>query len=394
MSNDNDFEKKLLYDFITSEINNIDKENRKPGWTIWAILVSLSTLVWLLFNSLENNVFYVKNIIINIVIFCFLFDFLSLVLVLLGKKGEAKNKFFYANEGLTSSRISLIFIIAKYSILIILINNSVFNINLIFIKFTFFINLIFVFITFVLSFIKFPLFSQEKRSIYLIILYSIFYLFIFYKIVIQFPNIINLFCLNDMKISLIICAIYYLLYLLSRNFNNKNINSQSLLMNLRKDLVLKKDNLNDIRDRLEIIIDGLKISAIFQEYTNKYISISEDAIQISENIIQNLSRLEETLQEKSDDFTDKDKIIAENILAAVDALVDRLTRLIKKSVKIYNRFNLSIKFLSSTIDQDYINEIQTLFNKINDVREKKTDKIVNIKIKIKNIKTKILSTKE
>lgn len=177
-------EKELLYNLISSEIELINKENRKPGWTKWAILVSMATLFWLFFGMLETTNYCTKNIALYIILFCFIYDFFILLGKLLSEQHETKNRVFYTNEDFISGRFSLLIIIIKYLILIILANNFSFDINLTCLKITFFVNLIFACIAFILSYLRIPLYLQEKKSKYLFIIYFFFYISIFFKVII------------------------------------------------------------------------------------------------------------------------------------------------------------------------------------------------------------------
>jgi len=43
--------KRILIDLINSEISQIESEQRRPGWTSWALLGALATLLWLLVKN-------------------------------------------------------------------------------------------------------------------------------------------------------------------------------------------------------------------------------------------------------------------------------------------------------------------------------------------------------
>ncbi|TSA25689.1 hypothetical protein D4R71_04875 [bacterium] len=392
--NNGNNEKELLYNFISSEIDNINKENRKPGWTKWAILVSMATLFWLLFGLLEAANFCLKNIALYIIIFCFIYDFFSLIGNLLSPQLETKNRFFYTNEDLTSTRFSLLINIIKYLMLIILINNFVFVLNLTLLKVTFFINLILTCIVFLLTFIKIPLYLKKKKSQYLLLIYLFYYLFIVYKVLVFFSKNLSLISIIDLKISLTLCAIFYLIYLLSKSWSNKSIRSQLLLIGLRKDLVLKDTNLKEIKERLDVILDGLKVSAIFQGYTDKYLIISEEINQISDETEQIVYELDKLLSAKGKNISDQEKDLAERYIITINEQIDKADILNKKLGKILNRFILITTYFKAIINQDDVDEILQLFNKINIMSKKTTVKTKNVGSKIKDIMSRLKSKKD
>src|SRR5687768_1148215 len=52
---------KRLLELIDFEINRIDAEESRPGWTRWALFASVASAFWLLTIELENNAFSWKG---------------------------------------------------------------------------------------------------------------------------------------------------------------------------------------------------------------------------------------------------------------------------------------------------------------------------------------------
>ncbi len=46
---------KYLIDLLEFEIKNVRSEESKPGWTTWALIASLASMLWLLTQELEHS---------------------------------------------------------------------------------------------------------------------------------------------------------------------------------------------------------------------------------------------------------------------------------------------------------------------------------------------------
>ena len=204
-------------------------------------------------------------------------------------------------------------------------------------------------------------------------------------------NNLNLISLTDLKISLTLCAIFYLIYLPSKSWSSIGIRPQLLLIDLRKDLILKENNLKEIKERLDVILDGLKAPAVFQQYSEKYIFILEEMNQISDNAEKNVSEINKLLSEKGNKIGNQEKKLAQDILDTVGKQIDKNRKLNKNLRKILNRFYFIKTYLKPIIDIEAINEISQLLDKLFDMTKKSYDNTNSLTPKIKKIMSKLNS---
>jgi hypothetical protein len=74
MENKDENRREELITLLNEEINLIEKESSRPGWTSWALFGAFATLIWLLTEYLENHVPNWKIVTIYIICFYFTFD--------------------------------------------------------------------------------------------------------------------------------------------------------------------------------------------------------------------------------------------------------------------------------------------------------------------------------
>ena len=60
-------------DFLDDEIENVQQEIKKSGWTIWALIGGLASLVWLFLDELGKNDFNFNNILILLLVSFYIF---------------------------------------------------------------------------------------------------------------------------------------------------------------------------------------------------------------------------------------------------------------------------------------------------------------------------------
>lgn len=72
-------DKKALLEFLGKEIDHIQAEFARPGWTNWAIIGGIATTAWLLYSEIELGSFDVNRILTLWLIFSLVFPFISMV---------------------------------------------------------------------------------------------------------------------------------------------------------------------------------------------------------------------------------------------------------------------------------------------------------------------------
>ncbi len=158
-----------LISLIDFEIERLDRSEKKPGWSKWAILGGIASCLWLLSSQIE-----IYNIDWNTSLFIFLsfglfrefFTFLRLIINPLSS--DSKNvRFYIARQYAGQFRDTALFVIFRYSLffyLIITFKNKFYPIS--FYSVCVFISgmLLLVLLTFILSYFDMPVSSTGNKK--------------------------------------------------------------------------------------------------------------------------------------------------------------------------------------------------------------------------------------
>lgn len=126
MENDNlkSLEIDRIIHFLECEISSRRSEAMRPGWTTWAILGAMASLLWLMFSVLDTNEFISwRNILYITLLLSVSFDFLFLLIRIFSsvepKHLGSVRRFEYFENSIGSF---LVFILFRAGVLLILIH--------------------------------------------------------------------------------------------------------------------------------------------------------------------------------------------------------------------------------------------------------------------------------
>ena len=283
----NSNEKSQLLLLLNEEISVVNQRDKKPGWTIWALMAGLSTCTWLLinqFNEIEINWILVCTMLICLTLIFFLMKSFKIIFPSNFSNSNGDG-LFSAKEIFSSSRftfalislwVGIIFYFAyeqKY-----LISNWKVAISLFFLGFIIVTN-IFALIASTKSSIVLPLNSTTKAigktrinmviPKILIISLNIIAVYSWLEYVLQ-PGVFSIY---EFKISLLITVIYLIIVLIS------SLGSESFLlntlMNLRRELILDQLPVNQIKKNLELTLKGQKAHDYFKNEITQLINYQQ-----------------------------------------------------------------------------------------------------------------------
>lgn len=114
--------KDKFLEYLNVEIEQCQEEIKKPGWTNWAIMAGLATIIWLLILEFEKQDYITDQIYLLFLVFSFLLSiFHELYGVMKPKKFSKKEYFRPANDLLENNKIRFFISTAHTLILILLI---------------------------------------------------------------------------------------------------------------------------------------------------------------------------------------------------------------------------------------------------------------------------------
>jgi hypothetical protein len=261
------FSKEEVLKALDFEIDSIKSEINRLGWTTWALLGSLATIIWLIINNWENFKGNFTNV--GLWFFCviFLIDILNIIdNILLQRKSHTGEIRIYRFKELYSSsrRLFLLNFLMALSLVylsVILLKNVPPLIRIYSFLFYGGACLIWLF-TLIMSFIDFPLvqgnykFRTYKLILTLIILPGFVVLFYCYKTI----GTINIL---EIKLAFLICTFLFLLKRLSEGNDSKS--KMDSLKEIRRDLVFGRLGIQEALKRTDIILLGMNVSQFFQD---------------------------------------------------------------------------------------------------------------------------------
>ncbi|MFC1900744.1 hypothetical protein ACFLYN_04035 [Chloroflexota bacterium] len=362
--NDNlNLQKQELINYLNSEIINLENEIQRPGWSRWAIVGGLSTLVWLLLNYLSNNSFSFSNIslfILLIFIIEFIYSRLSTLFV---QENRVKNRFLPADlfsRNILPMILSLTQLIAMVIIsFTIPSSNGQFGVifsRIYFIFLSFCALLAMVFVGY-----KYPIpthISKKRRKIVIGLIDLTFFSIILwqYTYVLLSYYSVNV---TDIRIALIISAIYYLLSTLLRS-KRGTFTLNSLILT-RRELALGQIDLETAVSSTDIALSGHRIIDIFEEYISDLISLYREASSEMDKILVQFSILEK-LYSKSEQPPLEEKLSQEEALyESIDKKMDRTEIITQQLIpQAFRPVHTRIRWIDSVAESsdiiEYINE--------------------------------------
>ena len=300
--------KELLY-ILYAERNRLVSNYTRPGWTSWAIIGAIATLVWSIINLLIEESFSCTN---SAVLFYFLFNFfLALLFPFLTFKKEVKPPVF--GTGDKSSQIGIVYFtliyVAQFILLLMLVNKFSPLIFYPIIVLNGLLVLIFL-VTFITSFI--PMLRTEKNNkIAGFLCTLVFCSFVCIWAIYLYKNS-SLIHIIDVKLSILLFAISFLIGCFQEATPQKLVNLDKLIT---KTLYDKEPQEENVLAELEKCIIGFKYGDfLITEYYDKVTTRTY-------NLYTDMSKLNEMLSD-SDDYS-------ENIILFIKQTKSKATKLLE-----------------------------------------------------------------
>lgn len=354
-----------LIHFLDSEIEHIKNEQQQPGWTKWAISGSLATSAWLLLNEIEKtqiSLYTVIGLLIGISLFSNLISTLQGLLVDLSSLG-IKGRYFTTSQ-LAKNRLNLIIILARYIVVICLtyflsdktskpILVASYSVNI-----WFLLNYLAI-IT--LSFFNVPIPSKLKMTGWLTKLTPVITILItafatigyFYEISAQPLLIVHI------RIAGLIATTYFLIVLISKI----SINSPLLesLINIRRELSLGHLDYKLALEQTDIVIAGLKISNVLQEYVGNILTLLDELNSKMQKVSLHVNAMEKVQAGKKDNFSEEQQATIMSLKSSIVTILVEAREILQiKIPSALKPFRIRVEIIEKFSDgsDDEIEKIQ------------------------------------
>lgn len=382
-------EKQELISAISKEIDFIQKNESRPGWTQWALLTAIAGLVWVLLKQIQQGSFDLNSIsllfFIGIIIWDTLIFFRAFFLKpktssVFSSNDSIKSRFTSPLESSLERGYFISFLIrAGFVVFLMFMIPVPLNIVLKSIILFYYLGFSFFIIFSVLyDFFDIPIPKKLPNKLTIRIFAGIFTGICIVFIISIYLVIVGLecqtTCINNIQTSFILLGILYLtsLYI-------SIIYSSDLLLlalhNTERDLTFGHIDTESAKDQVDVILKGRKMNHLLQEYVNDIILLLEKKSEYEKKIVSLLTdAIERDYTSTIEDITDEVKYYLDKIKDIRDVqLVKKMNKLkLKRSIiniidpdAKYNFSSLNDKFLelsekSSVILKDIGEKLEKL----------------------------------
>lgn len=284
-------DKSELVNILNDEISDIDSENKRAGWTHWALIGTLAGAIWLFFGELQKNTFVTHNVFYCLICILLICDWFSLPSSPSKLTSQKSNENRFKSMGFNSHRLAVIyFLIFRISLLCFLafVLSKTANQSIPFALFIYCLIYLTVLLLGVLA-IQFDivLFSskneQDKKtniaSAVFLLSWAISIFLYIYKVN---ESIAASLSVIDIRYSALIFAIIQLVYLLLSHASIPPLYFR--LKDIKRNLIWGKIKTSEAASQMEIAILGLKFSELFQEDIREVLAIVEQDCGIATKI--------------------------------------------------------------------------------------------------------------
>lgn len=365
------YRRQEFFNYLNSEINSLHDEIQRPGWTKWAILGAISTLVWLLLHSIESDSYLSRNITAFLLII-FLTEYIYLLIVssFSTKYGETKGRFLPYNI-MSSSRPLILSMTGQFIFIIFAVRQFSGDVPSIvtlttYVLFSFFIaQCVLVFILFTIKF-PFPTFSRglKQRKIINSILAVIIAILI-WQYITYFLASNSIITVSNIRLALLIAAIFYLIRMLLTS-KRGNFILQSLIKT-RRELTLDEIGLDTAINYADIAITGLRSVDIFEEHINNLLTLYGDACIRFKKMSEALGRIECVITKKATSISDEELTSIIELIPSIENQSDEVKVLVEDKIpKALNPINRRMLWIKSITAMP--NVLDEVYQKLDDAQ--------------------------
>lgn len=365
-----------LLSFLNEEISQIQKDEARPGWTVWALFGSTAACFWILINHIENQSPDWNTISIMLITFAFSSFALGNLLKQFTKNESLsrQNRFVSIKSIFERSKQSTGLVLVYVFFIFILLNRTTYtikpwekNVTFLSINCLVFVIILAILFTktndfFILPYdIRARKISNKKLSFFICFILITFKALQIASAFVWINYILskNLFNLYEFKICLLIFAIAILLILITSLKMPLNITNN--LIELRRELVLDVLPTENIKNQIDLILRGQKIEDYYTEETyqilNSLQQFEKELFLASQkvNLFYNENITKNNIDEPSFIQDPLIQLIMEHLINAAEIMFLNIELAEKK----LTRKTLIIKMFNKDLADEKLNKIST-----------------------------------
>ena len=383
-----------LLKLLDFEIERLKSEDKQPGWTIWALLGSLATIIWLLLKQFPQNDLSWLNIFTLLLFISISVDIIKFLykLCLVPKETSPIEPRFGYTKTIFSSARALCFLDSLQIIALLVILNFTSMPKLYSFPIWLWYGSLAVmnFIGFILSFrrIPFPLSTDLKprfKDIIVIILLGLPTLGLFGLAKELFVNN-PLPTICECRIAGLLFAIMTLTRLLARTQQQSHL--FPILLNLRRDLILENLDIESAKQQIDIALTGLRVDHIFQEDVSEILGYINEGNMAYQCVSKELKLLEEILSHaQAHTAKEDDATVVKALQNSIECNLTRADAAHKNTKTAAEKIGRRFRFLESA-NPTIHNDLKSIQEKISCAVEPIDSLLNEIRLQAEKIRSK------
>lgn len=335
---------------LDKEIDTILSDQKRPGWTVWAILGGLATSSWVLLDILKKEKINFETAIVLFFLFSMLLDGISSFTTTLSIEAYPAKKtprFLSASYLLGESRLTLSVLLIRYICFLLIALSFSKGIAWPQVAFLSLYNgllALFLIVIIILSFLKLPISSPLiKLRPYNILINMVILGILVWSLFGYYANIIysiNV-TVSEYRIAGLLIVITYLLTILTQGTQTSPILSS--LIEIRRNLCFNKIDIDTAIQQIDIALVGMKLDNLIQEEIGGLLTLFDKTnSEYSEALIKT-NVIESILCDKTNDQSKEQKIVV------AKSLIESIGHHVKKINKFSNVLDLHFNKLTKRL---------------------------------------------
>ena len=306
------------------EIENILSQEKRPGWTMWALIGSLAAVSWLFLDELETTIFNPHSVLPLVLILHLIYDsgIFTTRILSLDHNVDRLWKFRFSHHDLGDSRLGLLFVLIRQATLVFI---ATYSMGPVWLPFGYFVCIfygvigLFFLLFFILSFLRLPLPTYQKNIplkgyiISILIIAGIVLSTVGYFI--GNYSLHGPFSISEYRISILIFAIVYIFSMLLKKHNRSPMLFS--LIRVRRDLAFNKIDTQVAIQQANIALTGMDVSQILQDEIQKMLGYLDEIVAENKEIVTKLKMAREEISIPSDELTKNNWTITKALLESI-----------------------------------------------------------------------------
>lgn len=314
--------------FLNSEIESLQNEIQRPGWTTWALTGALAALVWTVVSLIEQGNYTLRATGSILLVISFLFYVYGLIQGLISPSlPSQQHRGRLMHTDLVRANIPFIMLMIAQSVFLIIV----------ILKFSAELSGIETSIS--LAAVSLPLAGaligiavigarlpvvynpRHRFSIALFIVCSVLMLLsVWYQVRLQWisPGGATIY---DVRLALVIAATFFVFYRLV--FIPRGALTLDLLTTIRRELLFKRIELGTATQQVDIAITGMRASDLLESYVTKLLSLYREAEAELNKSVSCLDQLAEWQRGTAEKTSPEQLALGRELMKALESSIDK-----------------------------------------------------------------------